>query len=71
MGAVVWASSRLFERVLDTGPITGQIVAVGAPVLLGVGAYLGFCLLFKVEELDHVRGLIRRRLPDKAQGLEL
>jgi putative peptidoglycan lipid II flippase len=71
MGGVVWASSRYVERMLDTGAITGQVLAVGIPVILGVGTYLGFCSLFGVEELGHLRGLIRRRLPPKSQGLDL
>lgn len=71
MGAVVWASSRLLERTLDTSSITGQIPAVGIPVLLGVAAYLVFCSLFKVEELGYVKGLLRRRLRGKSHGPEL
>ena len=62
MGVVVWMSARLLREVLDPQAITGQILAVGIPVALGVAAYLGACILFRVEELEHVRGLVTRRL---------
>jgi putative peptidoglycan lipid II flippase len=68
MGAVVWGASRLIERTLDTSALGGQLVAVGVPVIVGVVAYLGLCLLFKVEELAYVRETMGRRLGPKPQG---
>jgi putative peptidoglycan lipid II flippase len=62
MGVAVWATSRGLEAVVSTDALTGQILAVAVPIALGVGAYLGFCLLFGVEELTHVRTLVTRRL---------
>ena len=62
MGVVVWAASRGLEAIVSTDALTGQIAAVAVPIALGVGAYLGFCLLFGVEELAYVRTLVTRRL---------
>ena len=68
MGGVVWVTWRLLESTLDTAALPGQLTVVGVPVILGVAGYLGLCLLFRVEELGYVRGLVRRRLPGKPQG---
>lgn len=48
------------------GPATSagflvQSAAVGIPVLVGAGVYLGLAMLLRVEELDHLKGLVRRR----------
>lgn len=61
MGAAVWLASRIMAEIIGIGSLTGQIFQVGVPVVVGVGSYLALAALFKVEELDMIRGLIGTR----------
>lgn len=60
MGALVWVLTRLLESSMTGDTVIVQLVALGVPVVAGALAYLGLAHLLRVEELDYVRGLLRR-----------
>ena len=64
MGAIVWGLSVGIERVVEPVGFIQQAIVLVAPVLVGAGAYLGFAHLFRVSELQQVRGLVRSRSGD-------
>jgi putative peptidoglycan lipid II flippase len=61
MGLVVWLVLQGAVRVVDGGTLLGQSAVVGVPIVAGVAAYLALAALFRVEELDFVRTLLRSR----------
>jgi len=62
MGIAVWAAYSAAESVVATDTLTGQASAVLAPVLVGVVAYGLLAYLLRIEELEAVRSLLRRRI---------
>ena len=66
MGLCVWAALHLVTSALGTEELDAQILGVILPVAVGVGSYLWFASLLKVEELDLVRSLVRRRIAPAA-----
>lgn len=61
MGIVVWALAHLLDTTMTDGTFVVQLVALAVPVGAGALAYLGLAHVLHVEELDYVRGLVRRR----------
>jgi putative peptidoglycan lipid II flippase len=61
MGAGVWLTSRIATEVFSESTLVGQIVQVGLPVAVGVVLYLGLAVLFKVQELEMIKGIVGRR----------
>lgn len=61
MGIVVWALAHLLGTTMTDGTFVVQLVALAVPVGAGALAYLGLAHVLHVEELDYVRGLVRRR----------
>jgi putative peptidoglycan lipid II flippase len=61
MGAGVWGVSQITNEITSATSLIGQILQVGVPVTAGVALYLGLATLFKVEELEMVRGIVGRR----------
>lgn len=61
MGIVVWLASRAVEAVLSPSGLLESTVAVVVPVVCGAAAYLGFAMLFQVEELAFARALLPGR----------
>jgi putative peptidoglycan lipid II flippase len=57
-----YAAARLLTAGLGRGP-QAAFVAVIVAVLAGGGVFLGLAHRMKVDELDEVLGLVRRRLP--------
>lgn len=62
MGAVVWLTLRGVAAVTDEDTLVGTFSEVAVPVVAGGVAYLLFARLFRVAELEHVVGLVRRRV---------
>lgn len=62
MGVAVWAAYSAAESIVATDTLTGQASAVLAPVLVGVVAYGLLAYLLRIEELEAVRSLLRRRI---------
>jgi putative peptidoglycan lipid II flippase len=60
MGLAVWLTTSLTQSLIDSPSVLAQAAGVGLPVLVGALSYVVLCRLFRVEELDFVRGLIRR-----------
>lgn len=69
MGALVWLSARLVSLVVQEEEFVGAALMVAVPVGVGVLSYLGLAHLFRVRELDFVRGVLARRRgnPSKPQ----
>ncbi|MDQ3877991.1 MAG: murein biosynthesis integral membrane protein MurJ [Actinomycetota bacterium] len=63
MGVVVWIAARATDGLIDAASIFEQAAGLSVPVLLGAVVYLGAASLMRVEELDFLRGLLRRRTP--------
>ena len=61
--AVVWVLARIARDILGTERFLAQLVVVGVPVALGTLVYLGAAAFLRVEELDMVKAIVRRR-PD-------
>ncbi|HWL64867.1 MAG TPA: murein biosynthesis integral membrane protein MurJ [Actinomycetota bacterium] len=61
MGAFVWLLSRGVERIVSVDDLVGQIVVVLVPVAGGAVAYMALLRVFRIQELDYVRGLVARR----------
>jgi hypothetical protein len=61
MGAGVWLASAAMGELVSQGTLVGQTLQVGVPVGVGVVLYLGLAVLFKVEELDMIKGIVGRR----------
>jgi len=61
MGAVVWGASVGIEQVVTPIGLWQQGVLLAVPVCVGVAAYLGLARVLRVEELNQVRRLARRR----------
>ena len=65
--AVVAALAYLVWEPLDSSlgrSFPGQLVSLGAALVVAVAAYLGLCRIFRVEELGVLRGLVRSRERD-------
>lgn len=62
MGLLVWAASAGVEALVDPTDLLGQTLAVVVPVSIGALSYLVLARLFKVEELDFVTTLLRRKV---------
>jgi putative peptidoglycan lipid II flippase len=62
MGLCVWAALHIVTAALGTQQLDAQLLGVIVPVAIGVGSYLLFASLLKVEELNLVRSLVRRRM---------
>lgn len=63
MGGVVWAVLRVTTGAFPPRALVGELLAVALPIAAGVAAYLGLALLFGVEELRFLRGLVARVVP--------
>ena len=61
MGAGVWLASAAMGELVSERTLIGQTLQVGVPVTVGVVLYLGLAILFKVEELDMIKGIVGRR----------
>lgn len=62
MGVTVWVTLEAVRRAVDTSSLGGGIIAVVAPVSIGVLTYLGLATWLDVDELRFVRNLVSRRL---------
>jgi putative peptidoglycan lipid II flippase len=65
--AVVAGLAYLVWEPLDSSlgrSFPGQLVSLGAALVVAVAAYLGLCRIFRVEELGVLRGLVRSRERD-------
>lgn len=61
MGLAVWMAYSTAENVLATDTLTGQASAVLVPVIVGIAVYGLLAHLLRIEELESVRSLLRRR----------
>lgn len=61
MGALVWVSGRVVSLIVQEEEFVGAALTVAVPVAIGVLSYLGLAHLFRVQELDFVRGILARR----------
>jgi putative peptidoglycan lipid II flippase len=61
MGALVWGLYAVIDAAVDPTSTLEQVLAIGLPLIVGVGSYLAFAHLFGVEELGYARALIARR----------
>jgi putative peptidoglycan lipid II flippase len=69
MGVLVWLAERLVARaVADVTTGMGQLAAVGIPIAVGLTAYVGLTLLFRVPEVAFVRGVLGRRFQPPRPG---
>jgi hypothetical protein len=61
MGLVVWSVLELVTQIGAASTLTGQVLAVAAPVGAGVVTYLGIAHLLHVEELHLALDTVLRR----------
>jgi putative peptidoglycan lipid II flippase len=61
MGLVVWALARGLDSVMNGDALIAQLAALSVTVGAGAAVYLGAAYLLRIEELDYVRSLVRRR----------
>lgn len=61
MGVLVWLSAGLTTLLASEEEFVGAALTVIFPVGVGVISYLGLAHLFRVKELDFVRGILARR----------
>jgi putative peptidoglycan lipid II flippase len=61
MAVVVWGLARGLDSVMNGDALFAQLVALSVTVAAGTATYLGAAHLLRVEELDYVRSLLRRR----------
>jgi putative peptidoglycan lipid II flippase len=62
MGLLVWGTFVLVDNAVGHEGLLQQAIGVFVPVAVGAVSYVGLSLLFRVEELQHVSGLVLRRL---------
>jgi hypothetical protein len=62
MGLIVWGTYVALDNALGRAGLVEQTVAVLVPVTMGVASYIGFALLLRVQELEHVTGLVLNRI---------
>jgi putative peptidoglycan lipid II flippase len=61
MGLVVWSVLGLVTQIVAATTLSGQLLAVAAPVGAGVLTYLGIAYLLHVEELQLASNTVLRR----------
>ena len=65
LGGVSWGIWRLSQGFFETG-FWAQLLVVFGIVVVGGGAYLVVAHIFKLEHIDLLRSMIRRRRPLQA-----
>jgi putative peptidoglycan lipid II flippase len=60
-GAVAWLVAAGVADLVDTQAVIGRVLQVGAATVVGLGVYLAAALMLRIEEVEEVRGAIRRR----------
>jgi putative peptidoglycan lipid II flippase len=60
-GIVAWLVAAGVADVVDTQAVIGRVLQVGAATVVGLGVYLAAALMLRIEEVEEVRGAIRRR----------
>lgn len=63
MGLAVYLTLLGVERLFPSGGGLAEILSVGIPSLIGVGAYLALLMAFRVEEIQLMWSAIQKRLP--------
>jgi putative peptidoglycan lipid II flippase len=58
---VAWAAVTLTRNAVGVDDFVPQLIVVAVPVALGAVTYLGLASLLRVEELDMIKGILRRR----------
>jgi putative peptidoglycan lipid II flippase len=61
MGAAVWGAARLVGAYGDGANLAIDLLHVVVPVAVGVAAFTGLALALRVQELEFVTSLLRRR----------
>ena len=70
MGLVVYGTSNWVGNWVSVGTARGKVLQVCLPMLVGVGVYGLFLLLFRMEELEFLLGALKRRRKQSAQGAD-
>jgi len=60
-GLAAWVAAAAAGRVVDATTIAGEVLQVGAAVLVGVLVFLGSTVIVGVEEADDLRDAVLRR----------
>lgn len=60
-GLAAYLSMRLFMGTSGFGGLKGSLLATVTTAIVGAVVYLGACRLLKIEELDHLIGMFRRK----------
>jgi len=66
MGVCAWIVLRTMLSVTSSSRISGQIVQVGVPLVVGLGVYLACCRLFRIQEIEEFLSGFLKRYPSKA-----
>lgn len=61
MGVVVWVVQDLLDAGAPQGNVFIEVARVLIPVIVGAAAYLGACVIARVEELGFLRNLVGGR----------
>ena len=62
MGAAVWFAQSILAARLGDG-LTGRVLLVLAPTLLGVLVYILLTVLLRVSTISQIKALLHRRKP--------
>ncbi|HEY7874452.1 MAG TPA: lipid II flippase MurJ, partial [Actinomycetota bacterium] len=68
MGVVVWVFTAVLDTTMIDGVLVARLAALSVTVAAGAAAYLACARLMKVEELEYVRALVRRRRASTQQA---
>ncbi|PKM83050.1 MAG: murein biosynthesis integral membrane protein MurJ [Firmicutes bacterium HGW-Firmicutes-14] len=62
MGVVTYGTAHYLGIYLDMDKTVNQAAQVGVSIIIGLAVYAGAVLMFRLEETELIRGVIRRKL---------
>lgn len=62
MGAVVLVTYGMISPIVNTGSLIGQVISLGASVLVGIAVYAVCIIIFKVEEVTEFIQMFKSKL---------
>ena len=61
MGGAAWLVATGVGEVVDTQAVLGRVLQVGAATAVGLAIYLAAALMLHIQEVEEVKGIVRRR----------
>ena len=61
MGGGAWLAATGVGEVVDTQAVLGRVLQVGAATAAGLAIYLAAALMLHIQEVEEVKGIVRRR----------